>query len=202
MDTAPLATMSDLSSSKPLEPVVSVIRDRGVSAPASRDFDRFYAEAHPKVSRALALTLADVELAAEAVDEAMARAFQCWDKVSTFDNADGWVYRVALNWSTSVVRRRRRHDSLYIEWGTTELGSGSDRPAPAHDVDPALSQAVGALPIALRSVVVCRFHLDLSNDDTAVCLGIRPGTVKSRLHRALTQLQRELGPSTDEDHHG
>jgi DNA-directed RNA polymerase specialized sigma24 family protein len=40
--------------------------------------------------------------------------------------------------------------------------------------------------------VVCRLLLDWSVDDTAAALGIRPGTVQSRLHRAVHSLEQTL----------
>ena len=43
-----------------------------------------------------------------------------------------------------------------------------------------------------REVVVCRYLLDLSEAETAAALGVRRGTVKSRLSRALVQLRGEL----------
>ena len=45
-----------------------------------------------------------------------------------------------------------------------------------------------------RSVVVCRLFLDWSTEQTAAALDIAPGTVKSRLHRALRSLQPALAP--------
>jgi RNA polymerase sigma factor (sigma-70 family) len=48
------------------------------------------------------------------------------------------------------------------------------------------------LPADHQVVVVLRFYRDLAIDDIAAVLAIRPGTVKSRLHRALRQLATEL----------
>jgi RNA polymerase sigma-70 factor (ECF subfamily) len=50
-----------------------------------------------------------------------------------------------------------------------------------------------------RSVVVCRFYLGMSEAETAAALGTRPGTVKSRLHRALRQLQTRLAHLSPEE---
>jgi RNA polymerase sigma-70 factor (ECF subfamily) len=41
-------------------------------------------------------------------------------------------------------------------------------------------------------VIACRYFLDLSESETAAALGIRPGTVKSRLSRALDRLRAEV----------
>ena len=43
-----------------------------------------------------------------------------------------------------------------------------------------------------RQALACRYILDLSEAETAAALGIRPGTVKSRLSRALERLRAEL----------
>jgi RNA polymerase sigma-70 factor (ECF subfamily) len=55
-----------------------------------------------------------------------------------------------------------------------------------------LLAGVRALPVELREVVACRYLLELSEAETAAALGIPAGTVKSRLHRALTLLRKEV----------
>lgn len=62
-------------------------------------FEAFYRDQRAPLYRALALTLGDVELAREAVDEAMVRAYQRWGRLCTYDNPAGWVDRGA--WRTS-----------------------------------------------------------------------------------------------------
>jgi DNA-directed RNA polymerase specialized sigma24 family protein len=54
----------------------------GKAEPAVRSFEGFYEGARPSLYRALALTLHYPDLAAEAVDEAMVRAYQRWSKVA------------------------------------------------------------------------------------------------------------------------
>ena len=48
------------------------------------------------------------------------------------------------------------------------------------------------LPLDQRSVVVLRYYLDWSTEEMAEAMGVAPGTVKSRLHRALRRLERAL----------
>jgi RNA polymerase sigma factor (sigma-70 family) len=154
-------------------------------------FEDFYATNRTSVGRALALTLRDDDLAREAVDEAMARAFQRWSHVSQLDNPGGWVYRVGLNWSRSVVRRWKRTPPIWIA-----------QPAEAHaaaPADPSVDRALDSLSVDQRAVVVCRLLLGLSEQATAESLGIRPGTVKSRLSRALDRLHPLLAP-LEENH--
>jgi RNA polymerase sigma factor (sigma-70 family) len=145
-------------------------------------FDAFYRRARTSIGRALALALGDADLATEATDEALARAYERWAKVSTLDRPEGWVYRVGLNWATSVLRRRRNHQQLYVA-------------APVESpviTDPAVHASIAELDIDHRAVVVCRHLLGWSVAETAAALRIREGTVKSRLHRANRILQSRL----------
>jgi RNA polymerase sigma-70 factor (ECF subfamily) len=146
-------------------------------------FERFYSSAWPTVYRALVVAIGDHDLAREAVDEAMVRAYARWRTVSTMGNREGWVYRVASNWATSRLRRRK----LML------------RPVPGtsvtHDpeiADPRLIEALRGLSPRHRDVVVARLVLDLSESATAQALGIPAGTVKSRLSRALAELKEAL----------
>lgn len=151
----------------------------------STDFDAFYHEHRDQVGRALAFTLADRNLGFEAVDEAMARAFQRWGDVSAYANPAGWVYRTGLNWATSFLRRHSRSRKH-----RNRLASPHHDEAQGNDVD--LHAALGRLSADHRAVVVLRFYCDWSVGDTAAALGIPPGTVKSRLARALDQLRSYL----------
>jgi RNA polymerase sigma factor (sigma-70 family) len=148
-----------------------------------KQFEDYYRLHRDSVLRALALTLRDPDLAAEAADEAMARTYQHWRSVSGYANPAGWTYRVGLNWARSRFRKRRR-----------EVPESSFEP-PAWDpepFDPGLARAIGALPVHARSVVVLRYFLDWSLEDIGQALNVPVGTAKSRLHRALQQLRSTL----------
>jgi RNA polymerase sigma-70 factor (ECF subfamily) len=145
----------------------------------------FYRRHADQVRKALCLALGDLDLGTEAADEAMARACERWSEVGDYDNPVGWAYRVGLNWARSHQRRNRwRH-----------RGPVPERAVMAVPGDPDLAEALGRLSLDHRSVVVCRFYLDWSVEETAAALGLPGGTVKSRLRRALDVLHRQL-----EDH--
>jgi RNA polymerase sigma factor (sigma-70 family) len=55
-----------------------------------------------------------------------------------------------------------------------------------------LWSALLRLPVEQRTVIVLRHVEDLSEDETAAVLNVRPGTVKSRLARGLATLRAEL----------
>ncbi|MEM7095814.1 MAG: sigma-70 family RNA polymerase sigma factor [Actinomycetota bacterium] len=154
------------------------------------DFEGFYDRHAPAVAQALAVTLGDPELAADATAEAMTRAWQRWSKVGGYDNPTAWVYRVGLNWARSWHRRRRRERERPVALGPDRVESEVR--------DDRLDAALASLSVDHRAVVVCRLHLDWSVGETADALGIRPGTVKSRLARALAEL-RPHAESMEED---
>ncbi|MGD2050924.1 MAG: sigma-70 family RNA polymerase sigma factor [Acidimicrobiia bacterium] len=149
-------------------------------------FDAFYRAKWRDVYRALAAVLRDADLAQEAADEAMARAFQHWRSVQRMDNPAGWVYRVGLNWARSRIRRAQRERTGGAVATTRE-------PEPLL-VDPEIHAALATLPFKQREIVVLHYLLDLTSPRIAAMLDIPEGTVKSRLHRALDTLRREVSP--------
>jgi RNA polymerase sigma-70 factor (ECF subfamily) len=163
--------------------LTTAIPDRRLGVvPEPDGFDRFYRDHAEPLRQALCLALGDVELGTEATDEAMARACERWVDVSAYANSVGWAYRVGLNWARSRQRRRRWRDGRPVP----------DLPVLPVPGDPDLTVALGRLGVEQRAVVVCRYLLDWSVDDTATSLDIPVGTVKSRLARALDQLARHL----------
>jgi DNA-directed RNA polymerase specialized sigma24 family protein len=191
---APPLTGGGRAPSRPPDgaPPADLPRERpdGVPPPlpnAAQAFSDFYRTHWPAVARGLALTLGNHDLGAEAADEAMARAYAQWSTVQTYDNPAGWVYRVGLNWARSHRRRLARLMPF----------TGSDAAAVDAVDDPAVRRALLELDLKHRSVVVCRLLLDWSVEQTAAVLDLSPGTVKSRLHRALHILAPALRPEGD-----
>ena len=152
-------------------------------------FDEFFAAHHAEIVRALTLSLGDVELGRDAAAEGFARALERWSAVAGYANPSGWVYRVGLNWARSGRRKWRR------ERTGMRLTDHAAPESTAHDSQ--LVVALGRLSIEHRAVVVGRYYLDFSEAQLADALDVAPGTVKSRLSRALTQLSNLM-----EEHHG
>ncbi|PWK51599.1 sigma factor-like helix-turn-helix DNA-binding protein [Actinoplanes xinjiangensis] len=163
--------------------VSTVMIGAGPAAPEQDGFEAFYRANVDRLYRALAVTLRRDDLAAEAVAEAMARAYARWPTVSRLDNRAGWVFRVGLNWATSWWRKVRRErppadDSAHPHLRPPEVAVARD--------------ALARLPEPQRAVITCRVLLDLSTAETATALRIGEGTVKSRLARGLAVLRHEL----------
>lgn len=150
--------------------------------PLRTSFETFYSFSRPRIFRAVALVLDDTDFAADATDEALARAAERWNDVGAYDNPSGWVYRVALNWARSNLRRLAR------ERGELAFEPGYEQALP----DPELIEAVRKLPRKYRAVVVARFLLDWSVEETAEALDVPEGTVKTRTRRALARLRTAI----------
>lgn len=113
------------------------------------------------------------------------RCYTSWRRVRKADDPDAYVYRILLNCHRDSRRRRwwgERPTDLVPEQAT-------DRDVTAGvDTADAVHRALADLSVVNREVVVLRYYAHLSEQQTAHILGIAPGTVKSRLSRALAQL--------------
>ena len=124
------------------------------------------------------------------------------DALPNFDGASSlgtWIYRIATNEGLMLLRQRRPQVALDV---VAELLPADELPHPNRSwtIDPGravlngelrdqLAQAIAALPEPLRVVVTLRDIAELSTEETAAQLGITPGAVKVRLHRARLRLR-------------
>ena len=157
--------------------------DASVQRVREQSFEDYYRNHRERMLRALALTLGDSDLAAEATDEAMVRTYQHWKKVRRYGNPPGWTYRVGLNWARSRLRKTRREEPGEVPELARFDHTTSDPQVMAHITD---------LALPARTVVVMRYYLQWTNNEIAEALDVPVGTVKSRLHRALADLRLRL----------
>ncbi len=146
------------------------------------DFPDWYRGERPRVLAALSMLSGDRDAAAEATDEAFARAFAHWGRVERMDSPGGWTYRVALNALRTTLRKRGRTARAHA--------SGGPRYAPEVDLD--LWEVVRALPDRQRLAVVLRYVADLPEAEIARAMGVRRGTVSSTLAAAKARLAAQL----------
>ena len=108
-----------------------------------------------------------------------------------------WLHRVVVNASLDELRRnqRRRETPLDHSQGVpTEAPSPEDALQQSDDRE-LLWWALGKLSAKQRAVVLLRYYAGLSESETAAALNCKRGTVKSRLHTAITNLAKQLGVS-------
>lgn len=167
------------------------------------DVAGFCARLRPGLVGSLTLYLGDGPLAEELAQEALARAWERWDRVVVMDHPEAWTYRVATNLARSQLRRRsaeRRANRRARSGQPTSV----DLPDTAEAI--AVRAAVLALPRRQRMAIVARFYGALDVEAAAVVLGCSPGTVKALTHQAMLNLrQAGLGagdrPETSEETH-
>jgi len=104
-----------------------------------------------------------------------------------------WIYRIARNECRNHLRKRDvppvpLEDILGSRY-EVEPSTVSERPHARTDI---LRSAVSRLPFKLREVVVLKYQEDLSYNEMSRILGCPPGTVASRLNRALVELEARL----------
>lgn len=153
------------------------------SAPASptREFATFVREVEPRLRRAL-VALRGSEDGRDATAEALAYAWEHWDRVVLLDNPAGYLYRVAQS------RSRRRRTRVVFTVDTSRDVA----------VEPGLPAALARLSPKQRLAVVLVHGFDWSVDDVATLTGIAPTSIRSHLERGLRRLRRELGADTHE----
>jgi RNA polymerase sigma-70 factor (ECF subfamily) len=108
------------------------------------------------------------------------------------------LLRIVANEARNRVRSTRRQDRLALRAAVVEPGGAAPSPETAaldRDDAQALVRAMEKLREPDRLVLAYRYLFELSEAEMADALGVRPGTVKSRLSRALGRLRTELETS-------
>lgn len=146
-------------------------------------YAQFVRERWSDLVRAAIFLGADAHEAEDVAQQTLVRCYAHWRRVTGADNQDAYVYRILLNQLRDARRTRwwRSRVDIAVD------GSVDDSTASVELVD-AVHRALAELTKAHRDVVVLRYFVQLTEQQTAVALGIPCGTVKSRLSRALAAL--------------
>lgn len=120
--------------------------------------------------------------ALDAVDEAVYRALCSLKKLRHDEYFETWITRILINICKDELRKSARLRPL------DELGELS---AEDYDALP-VREAVAALPVELRELIMLRFFMRFTLAESAETLGIPQGTAASRERRALKLLRLEL----------
>ncbi len=143
--------------------------------------------------RLAAAVLRDQVMAEDVVQEAFARVQARWHGVRDTTRTLAYLRRAVLNGARSELRRRgvRRPN---------KLTHPDPKPVPSAEASALgrlgrseLLNAIGNLPNRQRNVLLLRFVQELSISETATSLRITTGAVKASQHRAIENLQRQIG---------
>jgi len=114
-----------------------------------------------------------------------------------------WLTRIAMNEALGRLRRRKGFVDLseleatpnqaqIIQFPLTPPIMNPERSAMQTEVRKLLEQAIDGLPPSFRTVFIARDVEGLNIGETAELLGVKPETVKTRLHRARQLLRKAL----------
>lgn len=143
---------------------------------------------------ALALRLLrDPDDAAEATQEAYVRMVRGLERFRDDGAFRTWLYKIVSNVCMTEMRRRSHRDvPTDLEVVPEAAPSNVEEVATGRALGDELAVSVRRLPDIYRTAIVLRDMYELSTAETAEVLGISPGAVKVRLHRARRLLRDEL----------
>jgi RNA polymerase sigma-70 factor, ECF subfamily len=140
--------------------------------------------------------------AEDVVQEAYVLAFSNLAKFRSESSLATWLTRITLNEALGRLRRRRPTVDLssldlpsgaqVIPFPTMPSNEDPERNAAQREIRCIIERAIDELPEIFRVVFVMRDVEDMSIEETAAFLGLRPETVKTRLHRARKLLRQAL----------
>ncbi|WP_435741736.1 sigma-70 family RNA polymerase sigma factor [Nocardioides sp. SYSU DS0663] len=151
-------------------------------------FAAYADEAWPTLVRAAVFLGCSAPDAEDAAQTTLVKCYRSWTRVSGADNREAYVYRMLVNTVRDSHRRPWRRERSHAD--VPHRAEGRD-PHGAVEVADAVHRALAGLSKPNRDVVVLRYFVQLTEAQTAAALGIAPGTVKSRLSRALSALSAD-----------
>lgn len=175
--------------------VMTVVNDVDAQYAVADSFSAAIAAHQRQLAGFAYLLCGDRTVAEDLVAEAYARV---WPKYrqQRVDDLEPYLRQAVANLATGRMRRlrleRRETEKRTLDWRFAE-GERRAHFETAVDDHDQLWPAIWALPADQRAVIVLRLVEDLSERECASMLGIRPGTVKSRLARGLGSLRATLG---------
>ena len=149
---------------------------------------------HAPIARRMAVLWGAGADADDVVQDAFVKAYTALSGFRLGGEFRAWLLAIVRNETRNLFRsrgRRSAREELSLG-GDAELVLDPEAAALTSARHAELLRGVRGLGRELREVVACRYLLELSEAETAAALQIPAGTVKSRLHRALTILRQEV----------
>jgi RNA polymerase sigma-70 factor (ECF subfamily) len=151
---------------------------------------------HTVAFRAAYVITGSVSEAEDATQDACVKAWLALDRFRAGASFRPWLVRIALNEARNRRRGAGRRAGLVLRLTSEPEGAptaaSAESEALAGEERARLAAAVGRLREDDQTVIAARYFIGLSEAETAVALSVRPGTVKSRLSRALGRLRSQL----------
>jgi RNA polymerase sigma-70 factor, ECF subfamily len=145
------------------------------------------------VFRLAYLLLGDPDDAQDVVQETFVRAYYSLSRFDTDRPLRPWLLRITSNLAHNRRRAFGRYFAALMRYARSDPESISPVAAPAQHTDAGqLWQVIQRLAPPFREAIYLRYYLEMSDAEIAATLSVAPGTVKSRLHRALSRLREMI----------
>lgn len=122
--------------------------------------------------------------------------FSAWHHIGQLkdDKAlNGWLYRIAANVSRLHWRRHKHQETVGVEqFDVADSSEAGPEAAGRREQFGQVRDAVARLPANLRQTIVLHYMQQLTIAEAAEAMGVRQGTFKSRLNRALRALKESV----------
>lgn len=122
--------------------------------------------------------------ALDVVQESIYKAFSSIDSLKDYSYIKTWFYRIIVNTSLDLLRKRKREVVTDEEYIFDENNGECDK---YHDID--LKNALDDLPEMYRSIIILRYFEDLKLEEISQVLNENINTVKTRLYKGLKILR-------------
>lgn len=144
------------------------------------DFIHFFRSNHGRLGRALFLLTGDAAVAEDLAQEALVRVYERWRRVRAMRSPVGYLFRIAMNLHRSRWRGLMR--------GSATESRALDELVRIEDRDE-LGRLLSRLPIGQRQALVLVEWLEMTAEEAARVLGIKPVSVRVRVSRAKAALR-------------
>jgi RNA polymerase sigma-70 factor (ECF subfamily) len=131
----------------------------------------------------------DRQISEDLTQESFLNAWRHINQLRDGNALNGWLYRIASN--TSKLYWRRHRENSGIEDIEVADNNNTYEEVGHHEELEFLKHAVARLPMKLRQTIVLHYMQQLTIAEAAEAVGIREGTFKSRLNRALKLLRKK-----------
>jgi len=167
------------------------------------DFEALVRLYRPKVFRFALASLRDLDAAETVTQDCFLRAYQALDRFRQESSLQTWLMQIAVNLVRDHVRNRRfqfwRRASLtarpvdVASHGMADRALSPEAQALLNEQVAAIWDAASKLPERQRTVFLLRFVEDMDLLEIAFATGMKEGTVKTHLFRALRAVRERLG---------
>lgn len=175
-----------------------IARARAGDSVAFGQLVRQYQELAFRTAFLIAGNSADAE---DAAQEAIVKAYYALDRFRPEAAFRPWLLQIVANTARNRRRAAGRRAQLALRASSASSSTGADQSpeaaAVAEEQRRELLAHVNQLHEDDRLAIACRYFLELSEAESATAMGCAPGTVKSRLSRALERLRRRVNASAD-----